>query len=417
MSELIQNSDKRQEALKSIVQDLNSEADVAKVKKRFDKLIRGVSPEEIAAMEQSLIDGGVPVEHVQKLCEVHVSVFETALKKQPSGKALPGHPAATLKEENKELKKILKSFRRELRRVQGGASFDNLRMVFANLMKIEIHYQRKENQLFPYLEEVDFTGPSKVMWGKHDEIRDMLKLIRSSLENEDRIQVAAAGKKVIPAMKRMIFMEEKILLPTALRKLTDLTWAKIRRGEPQIGYAWVVPGNLWDADLIFAAQPVSFETQEASAEAASTNQADRGESGAAEQNDTVNLDVGVMTVHQVNLMLKHLPFDVTYVDEEDKVRYYSQGRERHFPRSPGIIGRSVQNCHPPKSVHVVEQIVDSFRKKEKDSADFWIRMGEKLIYIRYFPVFDDEGVYRGVVEVTQDIAEIQSLEGEKRLLD
>ncbi len=131
----------------------------------------------------------------------------------------------------------------------------------------------------------------------------------------------------------------------------------------------------------------------------------------------LSLDTGKVTAGQVNLVLKHLPVDITYVDENNEVKYYSEGKERIFPRSPGIIGRKVQNCHPPSSVDTVNKIVSAFRDGSKDSADFWLNLGGRLIYIRYFAVRDIDGGYRGVVEVSQDITDIQKIEGERRLLD
>ena len=208
----------------------------------------------------------------------------------------------------------------------------------------------------------------------------------------------------------MIFMEEHILFPESLRRLTDSQWADIRRSEAEIGYAWISPGNLWDANIV-----------KASAVAADLGKPQAGTAGetgrAAAAIDEIPLDVGSMTPEIVNILLKNLPFDMTYVDENDKVRYYSQGAERLFPRTPTIIGRDVQNCHPPKSVHVVEQIVKDFKEGKRDVAEFWLTMGERFIHIRYFPLFDAHGAYRGVLEVSQDVTEIRGLTGEKRLLD
>ncbi len=412
MSEMIQNDPQRKKALREIIDDLHDEADVKKVKKRFDRLIRDVSPEEIASMEQELISEGVPVEHIQKLCEVHVSVFETALKSQPGTKVLPGHPVDTYREENRELKKILRLVKGALKSAVRSSEAAELEQLFEQLKKVEIHYQRKENQLFPYLEDVGFSGPSKVMWGKHDEIRAALKRADRLLQEKQYKELKKSLRELSAAMKRMIFMEEKILFPTAQRKLPETVWAKIRRGEASIGYAWIKPGNLWDSDIIMARnqEAVDFTVPGEGG----TQQA---ETAAEAAEELISLEVGELTVQQINLMLTHLPLDITYVDEHDKVRYFSAGKERHFPRSPGIIGRSVQNCHPPKSVHVVEKIVESFRKREKTSADFWLQMGEKLIYIRYFPIFDADEVYRGVLEVTQEISAIKAIEGERKLLD
>jgi len=401
----------RQERLKEIVQDLHEGSDIKAVRKRFAELIRNVSPEEIAQMEQGLIAEGVPVEQVQKVCDVHVQVFEQALGRQRKSRVLPGHPVHTYLEENKTARKVLKRIRPLLRQVSRGARAEELEKELEQLKKIEIHYQRKENQLFPYLEQVDFTGPSKVMWGKHDEIRAQLRELETAYREQDWGRFTSVGRGLLRAIRRMIFMEEKILFPTSLKKLSDKQWVEIRRGEGEIGYAWVQPGNLWDPSVVAAgsaAQDLGKEPQ-----ARSTGQGDAAAQSPAE----MALDVGKLNLEQINLMLKNLPLDVTYVDENDKVRYYSQGLERIFPRSPAVIGRAVQNCHPPASVHVVEKILDSFKRKEKDQAEFWLTLKDRFIHIRYFAIYDRKGEYRGVVEVSQDVTDIRALKGQRRLLD
>jgi DUF438 domain-containing protein len=387
----------RRQQLKEIVKDLHEGSDIKAVQRRFADLIRNVSPEEIAEMEQGLIAEGVPVEQVQKVCDVHVQVFEQALERQKKTKVLPGHPVHTFLQENRALRKILRRIRPLMKQAQRGVRKEEFERELEELEKIEIHYQRKENQLFPYLERVRFTGPSKVMWGKHDEIRAQLRELENAYRESDWGRFKTARGPLLRAIRRMIFMEEKILFPTALKKLSDRQWAEIRRGEGEIGYAWVQPGNLWDPSVVIAPSA----------------------SGAAAPDVTVaiSLDVGDLAPQQINLMLKNLPVDVTYVDENDRVLYYSQGRERIFPRSPAVIGREVQNCHPPGSVHVVEKILESFKQKEKDTAEFWLTLNERFIHIRYFALYDEQGGYRGVLEVSQDVTDIRALKGQKRLLD
>lgn len=407
MSELIRGSEERKKQLREIIANLKEESDIPQMKKRFSAILKDLSPEEIAAAEQALIEEGMPVEDVQKLCEVHVAAFQDALTKNSgagagniAGKAhkLPGHPVYTYREENKALKKILRGLKkaqRGLGRTSGRERFGEL---LERLAQVEIHYARKENQLFPFLESVGFTGPSKVMWGKHDELRAELKQLQAAFRSHDLEKSRSLARSIIRGMNRMIFMEEKILFPTALRKLPEGAWSQIRRGEAEIGYAWIRPGNLWDPSVVGAApvpSPVS--------------------PGAASGGE-LELSVGRLFPDQIDLMLKNLPVDITYVDENDKVRYYSQGKERIFPRSPGIIGRSVQNCHPPKSVHVVEKIVEDFKARRRSEANFWLEMKGRFIYIRYFALFDGDR-YRGVLEVSQDVTEIRALEGQKLLLD
>ncbi len=413
----------RREKLKEIVKELHEGSDIEAVRRDFAELISDVSPQEIAEMEQSLIAEGVPVEQVQRLCDVHVSVFEDALARRSKSKEPPGHPVHTYIEENKAARRIVNKLGRLIRRVPKGRARKEFEDKLAKLKEIELHYRRKENQLFPHLEKVQFTGPSNVMWGKHDEIRSDLRSLQQAYYAENWSEFRRVGGRLTRAVKRMIFMEEKILFPTALKKLSEHDWAEIRQEEPEIGYAWITPGNLWDASLV-AARKASQELGKGSggsdapeAYGSAREEPEGPRQGWGEVRAGVPLDVGELNPEQINLMLKSLPVDITYVDEQDRVRYYSQGKERIFPRTPSIIGREVRNCHPPKSVHVVEKILDSFKRKEKSVAEFWIDFQGRFIHIRYFPLYDQSGRYRGVIEVSQDATHLRELRGERRLLD
>ncbi|RLC93825.1 MAG: hypothetical protein DRI77_11495, partial [Chloroflexi bacterium] len=203
------------------------------------------------------------------------------------------------------------------------------------------------------------------------------------------------------AIREMFYKEENILYPTALEKLSGEEWWRIRQQSPDVGYCYVQPGNQWPP-------------QETALEAAWNLSQEPAASSAA---GLLHLDTGTLTPQEVNRLLIHLPVDVTYVDADDTVRYFSQGRERIFPRSPAIVGRKVQKCHPPASLHRVQQILDDFRAGRSDEAEFWIQMGGKFIHIRYFAMRDEQGAYQGTLEVSQDVAHIRALEGERRLLD
>ncbi len=407
MSDSVQIDDEKQKQLKRIIKDLHAGKSVDEVKKDFTRLIKGVSHEEISDMEQSLISEGFPPEEIQRLCEVHVDVFQSSLEKEKKPHKVAGHPVHTYMLENKEAKKIIKRLRPLLRQTVKGKkqAADLFRAEFEELKKIVLHYTRKENQLFPYLEKKGFTGPSKVMWGKHDEIRAALKQAEEAFLAQNWNGLKNAIQSLLPKITKMIFMEERILFPTSLKKLSEQDWAEIRKGEPAIGYAWVKPGNLWDADIVSSMAPGQVKYDRVSAE------------NKVPAEDTIRLDTGSLSRERLNLMLKALPLDISYVDENDRVLYYSNTAERIFPRSPGVIGRAVQNCHPPKSVHVVEQIIESFRNKEKKESEFWIQHHGRFVHIRYLPVYDEKGEYRGVIEVSQDVTAIRNLQGEKRLLD
>jgi DUF438 domain-containing protein len=391
----------RKEILKGIIRDLHAGVDMKILRERFADLVKEVSASEIAEIEQSLIDEGLPESEIKRLCDVHVEVFKHALDVQDVPRLPAGHPVHTFMVENRAAENILSELENTLSGIPDNAKGSDiarhsvvLKSLLDKLGEIEKHYLRKENQLFPKLEAHQVTGPSSVMWALHDDIRNAIKTSRSELKKENP-RVITSLKEVIITIRDMIYKEEHILYPMSLETLTDREWLEVKNGESDIGYSWIEPLVDWAPDIPEKQEKVT---------------------GAAVL-DTVALDVGALTPKQVNALLKHLPVDITFVDENDRVAYYSAGRHRIFPRSPGIIGREVKRCHPPTSVHIVENIVDSFKKKEKDEAEFWLKMGEQTIHIRYYPLFDEDGNYLGTFEVSQDITETKKLEGEQRLLD
>ena len=394
----------RQEVLKDIIRELHEGGDLEEQKRRFAELIRDISPTEISEMEQRLIEEGLPEAEVKRLCDVHVRVFKESLEGQPPPSTVPGHPLHTLTEENRALEKILAEFRGLLDRIvpgDGGVSLeklqDEIRSALEELAQVEKHYLKKENQLFPLLESKGVGGPSKVMWAIHDDIRMMIREFRGLLVDEKAAELVTAGRRLSEMMADMIYKEEKILLPMSLEVLDESDWARVKKGEEEIGYAWVTPGDKWKPVVGVEKLPPIPEYLRPGA--------------------TFDLDTGALTPEQVNLLLKNLPVDVTFVDEADTVRYFSAGAERIFPRSPAIIGRKVQNCHPPDSVQVVNRILESFRKGERRVAEFWIQSRDRFIHIRYFAVRDEAGLYKGCLEVSQDVAAVRQLQGEQRLLD
>ena len=376
------NFNKRKEILKELVLQLHAgNENLPELKKKFKDELGDVDASEIATMEQELIDSGViTAEQVTKLCDLHVDIFRDSLETHESPQSIPGHPLHTYAAENEKAKELIRKIR---------ADFNPSDLI--QLSQIITHYTRLENQLFPILEKVGFSGPSQVMWAKHDEIRDMFN--KTDKEKIDELLDAVAD---------MIFKEENILFPAALEKLSEEQWIKVKNGEEEIGFAWVKPGSEW--------KPITPDTIHGHdlAKILPDSLPDLG---------LLQMKTGKMTLDLVNLMLTHLPLDLSFIDENDNVLYYSDVPDRLFPRSPGVIGRNVKNCHPPKSQHIVMKILEAFKKGTKDVAEFWLEIGGKFIYIRYFAVRDDEGKYRGTLEVSQDVTEIRKLEGTQRLLN
>ncbi len=372
---------------------------------RFGELIEDIEAGEIAAMEQRLIEEGMPESEVKRLCDVHVQVFAGALDAHQAVSAPEGHPVDTFQRENQALLQVITS----LRKVAGAIRSDadpaaswsrlapTLDHTLARFGEVERHYLRKENQLFPFLEKHGIEGPSKVMWALHDDVRKGLKDALAAVERDDGEQAALASEWLAQTAEDMVTKEEKVLFPMALETLSDEEWAEIRAGEDDVGYAFIAGAAPWPAGAAGTAGGVA-------------------EAAAGGPDGLLALTTGGLTLEQLNMMLTALPIDFSFVDEHDRVRYYSEG-ERIFPRSPGVIGRKVQNCHPPQSVHKVQQIIDAFRSGEKSTADFWIELGGKFLHIRYFAVHDRGGAYRGVIETVQDVTGIRALQGQRRLVD
>ena len=398
-SKPLSDPEAREEVLKGIIRDLHKGEDMESLKRRFRKLIQDVSPSEIANMEQKLIEEGIPETEVKRLCDVHVAVFKESLDKQEIPGAPVGHPVHTFMQENRAAEGIMDKIDELLNKIgtppneeSFKSSQKDLVELVDSLSKIDLHYLRKENQLFPLLEAHNISGPSQVMWTIHDDIRASIKKAQNQLSQMKSSETVATLRDLLSAIRDMIYKEEHILFPMSLEKLTQFDWRKVKQGEEEIGYAWIKPDGQW---------PPQAEMEEE----------------AAIGTEKIHLDTGDLSKDLINLMLTHLPVDLTLVDENDRVAYYSQGRERIFPRSPGIIGREVQRCHPPESVHIVNGILDEFKAGKKDVAEFWIQLGGKFIYIRYFALRSPDGAYKGCLEVSQDITEIRQLEGERRLLD
>ena len=405
--ESLTDPNERRAALKGIIKDLHDGGDMEVLKTRFKDLIQGVDAPEIAKMEQELMNEGMDAEEIKRLCDVHVEIFKEALEEQDRPEPPLGHPIHTYMKENRASEKIMSDtsiLMGLLGQPPSPEAFEEHRQALGQfieqLSEINTHYTRKENQLFPMLEAHHFTGPSQVMWSIHDDIRANMKQAREAFAGNDPVQTVTSLKEAIQAIRDMIYKEEHILFPTSLDMLTDSEWIKVKEGEADIGFAWVVPDQGWPDEILKETVAPAPEPQEVLQDVAGA----------------LGLDTGRMTLEQINLVLTHLPVDITFVDENDRVAYYSEG-DRIFPRSPAIIGREVRNCHPPNSVHMVNKILDAFKSGSRDSAAFWIELGGKFIYIRYFPVRDAKGRYRGTLEVSQDLTEIRKLEGQNRLLD
>ena len=397
MSENINNREYRKNVIKQVIRELHEGKTVEEVKQKFEEAFTGVSASEISEAEQALINEGLPVSEVQRLCDVHSAVFKGSIEeihRETDPMKIPGHPANVLYLENRRLERIIEEKIKPYLE-KGKESLEAIQNGLEELSVIDIHYSKKENLLFPYMEKYGITAPPKVMWGVDDEIRDDLKTLKSDLSyGVFNDELKKGVEELINRINEMIFKEESIMLPMLLDIMTQDEWKKVADDSSEIGNIIdFVP--VWNPDK----------------EAKKEHKEDIKEPGA------IILPTGVFNTEELTHMFNTLPIDITFVGSDDKVKYFSQSSERIFARTKTIIGRNVSNCHPPASVHIVEGIVEDFKSGKKDHEDFWIKMGDKYVYIRYFAVRNEEGKYLGVVEVTQNIKPIQEITGEKRLVE
>ncbi len=412
MSELIDNRSRRVQTLKSVVRGLHDGEPLRAVKSRLKALVGDCDASDIATMEQELIADGIPAAQIMGMCDLHSQAVREVLVETEPGDVPPGHPVDTFRRENQALREQIARVRSALAALGAGSEdqvvdaslVEHARAQNGLLMDVDTHYQRKEHLLFPFLEKRGITGPSTVMWGKDDQVRTLLKELGEVLDARDttagewRLVAQAIAEPALAAMEEMFFKEEQILLPMSLQDLTEAEWAEIAAQSPQFGYCLVEPVETW--------RPRLGDAQGTASES----------SGATPQNVVV-FPSGSLSFRQLQAVFETLPVDLTFVDADDRVRFFSEGRKRVFHRAKTVIGRKVQHCHPPASVGVVDRILADFRSGAQSTAEFWIQMRGRFVHVRYFALRDDAGAYMGTLELTQDLTRERSLEGERRLLE
>lgn len=389
MSEIFRKKEDKKEALKELLKKLHEGVRPEKVKEEFKDILKGIEPKDIAEIEEELIKEGIKREEIQRLCEVHLAVFRESLEKEISAEV--GHPINILMEEHK----ILLQFADKLKNISDEKLLSH---IIEHFKESEKHYLREENVLFPYLEKHGVTQPPAIMWMEHDKIREIKKNLYKIVDTEsfkdNPKQLQEVANSLYDMLSSHFYKENNILFPTSLKVIEEKEWIDIRKQFDEIGYCCFTPENL--------RVPVEIKEEVPAPE--------------VEMEGMISFETGNLSKEEIESILNNLPVDITFVDKEDTVRYFSQSKERIFPRTKAVIGRKVQNCHPEKSIHIVNQILNDFRSGKRDVAEFWIDLKGRLIYIRYFAVRSKNGDYLGCLEVTQDITEIKKIEGEKRLL-
>lgn len=405
MSELPKD---RKNTLKEIIRQLHEGASPEEVKEKFKKILEGVTAEEIARIEQELVQEGMPREELQRLCDVHLAVFKDQLQEQELH--IPSwHPISILAEEHKimlghaeKLGTLAKMIEEACDVVHVGDELKELQNIVKHLVEAEKHYLREENVLFPTVEKHGITEPPAIMWTEHNRIREAKKKLHNLVEKwnemsfyDFKTELSETAKPFCSMLPNHFSKENNILFPASLQVVTPEEWRDVRKEFDEIGYCCFTP------------QRMIAEPPEAKKEKKSPDLAE----------GVLSFETGSLTKDEIEGILDSLPVDISFIDKEDSVKYFNKAEKRIFVRTKAVIGRKVQLCHPQKSVYIVNKIIEAFRTSKKDVAEFWIKLGGRLIHIRYFAVRDKNGKYLGTMEVTQDITDIKNIEGEKRLLD
>lgn len=363
-----------------------------------------LDPFQLDRAEDELMEAGVTRDDLMLLCDARVKINTKAEVIEEAFLERPGHPIHTLMEEHRQILLFMTEVRDQARELRAGKRSEEettrLQEVEPFLTEAQKHFQREENVLFPYLERHGIEGPPAAMWSEHEVLRanekELMSLIAREryMERKEFLETLEYRSTTLLALLNSHFHKEnEVLFPMSIRALGVHEWNDARLQFQVIGPCNFGQPHAPSESPIEQAGPVHQKTGE------------------------IVLPTGRFTVNELEMVLNSLPVDFTFVDRDDKVRYYSGSPDRIFARTPAVIGRRVQNCHPQKSVHVVERILEEFKAGTRDQAEFWIELKGQIIHIRYFPLKDKAGNYNGVVEMAQDVTAIRKLKGEKRLLD
>lgn len=443
----------RIEVLKSILLDLHNGASAESVQELFNEHFAGVSAIEISLMEHELMnsDTGVTFEDVMSLCNVHANLFKGAIQDvEVADTDHPGHPIQVFKQENLALRAALMRVRRLLSTYETTEDEDLLPEICKGLQRqlslvgqFDIHYQRKEELMFPIMESYGHDSPPKVMWGVDDQIRDLFqeaKIAAEQLPDTSIQEVKDKFEAFAAEFEAMIFKEESILLMILLESFTQDDWLKIAEESDAYGYAIIKPTEKWiPARHSFSEEEVGDAADEGSEAPASTEQTSDGRfqqvidtpdgqitisfKPKEKKEQTFNRETqqpfghGYLSVAEANLILDHLPMEITFVNKDDIFQYYNDSvpaDEMIFKRTLSQIGRNVELCHPPKFLDKVRRIFKALRHGERDKFEMWFKSESrgKFVHVTYAAVRDEAGEFQGVLEYVQDIQPFRDIDSD-----
>ena len=380
--------EERQEILKNLMLRLHAGEDKEVIQEEFNEVFDEISPYEIQLMERNLMSEGITFAEIMSLCNVHANLMGSKVNTQTSVADFeqPGHPVHVMKMENLAIRGALDRVERLLvnyLETKDSTIEKGLRRQISLLDQFENHYQRKEYAMFPIMEKKGITAPPKVMWGVHDQIRDLYRDFKKAL-NDGKETTLEEFQIARDEMLEMIQKEENILIPMVEQVFHVDDWETIASQSPDYGYCIVKPEKEWAVKKSFS--PVKEETQ-------------------VESEGDIPLSTGSLSLKELNLILNLLPMELSFVDAQNIVKYYNEGNgeEKIFKRTPSAIGRDVILCHPPRVHETVQTIFEQLKSKQKEKEEMWFKTEDKMVHVTYHAVWDEEGKYMGCLEYVQDI--------------
>ena len=390
----------------------NKEMSLAEARKLVNETFDKVSAEEFAYGEQHLFNAGITDEIMAEGMDDILDVFKDVLAKDNLN--LPkGHPIQTYVDEAAALELVLLKIEQKLKEKFIKNEWLD---IYTQLSEINTHFSRKQHQLFSALERKGFDRPSRIMWTFDDRVRDAIKDAFDLLRTDHDEKFIDAQPQVVHLVRDILEKEREVLYPTSLKLLDDKEFAEMRKGDDEIGYCLIENPPAYQSPYLEDSESKTDDKNSLMSDLKDVLAKHGLKTHLSSKDEVLNVANGKLTLQQINLIYKHMQIDLSYVDENDIVKFYTDSTHRVFPRSPGVIGREVQNCHRRNSLSTVEAIINAFRKGEQDEAEFWIDKGDQFIYIIFNAVRDEEGNFRGVLEMMQDVTHIRSLKGSRRLL-
>ena len=418
MSEFIDNveASPRIAELLEFVRRVHDGGELGAVVHEYEAAIESVTPYDVLVIEHTLLEDGVSHTEIKENIEPILETLAPSLQTRDWEKPDPGHPIDTLRAENRAIESHLDSITDladdlEDRSDPPRHTISELQNHLSTLAGIDRHFVRKENELFPHLEaHWKHDRPLEVMWSIHDDIRSLQSTIEDMLNDPgtNPATLTTLLSTFDETVCGLIFKEEQIIFPVAMETLEEEQWTQIQQESQEIGYFEIEPAF----GLVDATEDSGSETVE-TASASTTHSPEGVPAGSI----ALGLETGTLELEELQLLLDAIPVDVTYVDENDRVRYFNNPEDRIFPRSGSIIGRTVQNCHPPESIDTVEEILSAFRSGAEERARFWIQNDADFVVIEYVAMRDENNTYRGTLEVTREVSDIRGLTGEQRLIE